>query len=99
MVKIDMEETFTKMEVLSKTLQLKLLKGEITWDSTDVQYFIPLVLFHTNFEWLRLIAENHLIEEDEEIVKNFLSFCESLKDVNKHQMEREAVKKMKRSLK
>lgn len=91
---MDAEKMLTTLELCSKTLQLKMLNGDASWDDQEVQFFIPVVLYFTNFEWLRLIAENHLIEEDEKIVKNFLSFCESLRDVNNQQMHNEAMKKM-----
>ena len=81
-----MNEELIETELISKQLQLDLEKGELEWADDIIQFFIPVALYHTNFEWLRLIAENNCIEEDEKVIKNFLSMVESLIQVNTAQL-------------
>ena len=85
------EEDYTEMKYLSKAIQLDLAKGKLKWEDEKVQFFIPAVTFFTDWEWLELIAENTLIEEDAEIVKNFIQKAKSLSGVNAQQLD-EAVK-------
>ena len=76
------EAILSSVEIQSKELQLALLKGEIKWEEEAIQYFLPIVLEFTNFDWLKLIAENCCIKEDEIVIKNFLDMVESIKKVN-----------------
>lgn len=79
---MSLEKDLAEVQLMSKQIQLDLAKGELKWEDETTQFFIPVVLFHTNWEWLELIAENTLIEEDAEIVKNFLAQAQSLTEVN-----------------
>ena len=94
-----MEKTLKDKDLISKTLQLKLAKGEAQWEDEDIQFFIPVALSFTDFDWLKLIAEHNLISEDELIVKNFLDMCESLKDVNSKTLQDSALRKLKKRFK
>ena len=78
----NMEENYAQMQLMSQAIQLQLLKGEVKWEDEVVQFFLPAVLYLTDFDWLNIIAENILVEEDEEIVKNFLAKAQSLIEVN-----------------
>ena len=78
----DIQAAFSTAKIMSQELQLKLLKGEIDWEDERVQFFIPIALKFTDFEWLKLIAEHNCIEEDEAIIKNFLDYVESLMEIN-----------------
>lgn len=91
---IDAEDLFKDMSVISKGIQLELLKGKIEWEDDAVQFFIPVALNFTNFDWLELIAENNLIEEDAVIVKNFLAMAKSLKEVNSGRLNDEISKEI-----
>lgn len=82
----EVEEMMQSIEVISKELQLKLLKGEMKWEDEAIQFFIPVILNFTEFDWLELIAENNLIEEDAIIVKNFLGMAKSLAKINADQL-------------
>ena len=79
---MSLEKDLAEVQLMSKQIQLDLAKGELKWEDETTQFFIPVVLFHTNWEWLELIAENTLIEEDAEIVKYFLAQEQSLTEVN-----------------
>ena len=87
----DIQAAFSTTQIMSKDLQLRLLKEEVEWDDEIVQFFIPIVLKFTDFDWLKLIAEHNCIKEDEIIIKNFLDMVESLRDINEqtlhHRME------------
>ena len=82
----DMEEYYAQLQVMSQAIQLQLLKGEVKWEDEVVQFFLPAVLYLTDFDWLNIIAENILVEEDEEIVKNFLAKAQSLIEVNSNSL-------------
>lgn len=71
-----------EVELMSKLIRAQLALGELKWDDEVVQYFIPAVLYWTNWDWLKLIAENNLTEEDATVVNNFLDMAKSLCDVN-----------------
>ena len=81
-----MEEDYAQMKLMSQAIQLQLLKGEVKWEDEVVQFFLPAVLYLTDFDWLNIIAENILVEEDEEIVKNFLAKAQSLIEVNSNSL-------------
>ena len=91
-----MENHLKEKEVISKDLQLKLLKGEVQWEDEKIQFFIPVALSFTDFDWLRLLAEYNCIEEDEMIIKNFLDMAESIKDLNSNQLQDSVVEKMRK---
>ena len=80
----DIQAAFSTSQIMSKDLQLRLLKEEVEWEDEVVQFFIPIVLKFTDFDWLKLIAEHNCIKEDEIIIKNFLEMVESLRDINEH---------------
>lgn len=90
------EETYHELQLMSKQFQLDLAKGDLNWEDETIQFFLPVILYHTDFEWLKLIAENTLVEEDEEIVKNFLNMVESLVKVNTAQLNQAVEEKLKR---
>lgn len=90
------EESYTEMQVINKTILLQLHKGELEWSDEKVQFFIPAALFHTDFDWLNLCAENMLIEEDEKVVKNFLEQVQALMKVNADELNRQVEKKLKK---
>lgn len=94
----EVEKLFSDVEAISKGLQLELLKGNIEWESSEVQFFIPVALCFTNFDWLELIAENNLIEEDAVIVKNFLAMAKSLKEINEGRLNEDISNKIGRLL-
>lgn len=90
-----------EVEMMSKEIQLKLLKGELEWEDEMVQFFIPVALFFTNFDWLKLLAEHNLVEEDEKVVKNFLEMVQALMKINATGLEdavNEKIGKMLRGL-
>lgn len=91
-----MENEFQELQFFSKEIQLKLAKGELTWESEEVQFFIPAVLCLTDFDWLNIIAENILIEEDEIIVKNFLDQVQGLMQVNSENLNKALEAKFKK---
>ena len=79
---------FENLESISTKLQLDLLKGDVEWEDDVIQFFIPVILNFTNFEWLELIAEHNLIDEDEKVVKNFLAMVKSLAEVNAGRLDK-----------
>ena len=80
-MKNDME-----LKLINLSLRNDLLTGKVKYEEEIVQYFIPIALYHTDFEWLKIIAEHSLIEENEKIVKEFLEMVESLIKVNQAQL-------------
>lgn len=91
----NMEENYAQMQLMSQAIQLQLLKGEVKWEDEVVQFFLPAVLYLTDFDWLNIIAENILVEEDEEIVKNFLAKAQSLIEVNGNSLNEAVSDKLK----
>ena len=91
-----MENQLHEQEAQSKDIQLKLLKGELEWEDEKVQFFIPVALRFTDFEWLKLIAEHNCIEEDEKIIKNFLDMAESIMEINSNQLIGTVMEKMRK---
>lgn len=89
------ETVLLNMSLVSKQIQLDLVKGELKWDDSIVQYFIPCILYNTEFDWLELIAENNLVEEDEKVVKNFLEMVKSLIKVTGELLCEETIDEMK----
>lgn len=69
-------------KIIGENILLKIKTGDLSWDSEEVQMYLPVCLALVDFDWLRLIAENTSIAEDEVIIKNFLAKCESLLKVN-----------------
>lgn len=82
-----MIDDMAEIKIISKDLQLRLAKGELDFGDEVVQFFIPVALLFTDYEWLKIIAENTLVKEDEEIVKNFLEMAEALAKVNTANLE------------
>lgn len=81
-----MEDSYNEMQLLSQSIQLQLIKGELNWEDEIVQFFLPAVMYFTDFDWLNIIAENTLVEEDEKIVKNFLAKVQSLIEINSNNL-------------
>ena len=79
-----MEEAYAQSQLISKLIQMKLEMGEAKWEDEQVQFFLPVVLHLTDFDWLNIAAENMLIEEDEVIVKNFFAQLQSLMKINEN---------------
>ena len=82
--------------MISKDLQLKLSKGELDYSDDIIQFFLPSIFHLTEFDWLEIVADNTLIEEDAVIVKNFLSMVESLTEVNQQRLEQSVNEKLMR---
>ena len=91
-----MENEMLEMEFMSKAMQFDLEKGELNYDDEKVQYFLPVVLHFTNFEWLKIVAENTLTEEDGKIVRNFLDMVKALVEVNAEQLTKDVEDKINR---
>ena len=85
-----------EMEIFSKQIQLDLAKGELKWEDDTVQFFIPVALALTDFDWLNLIAEHNLIEEDCKIVKNFLAMASALAKFNGERLTEDVKDKLRR---
>ena len=96
---MSLEQELHEVELMSKQIQLDLAKGELKWEDETTQFFLPVVLFHTNWEWLELIAENTLIEEDFKVVKNFLDQTKSLTEVNQELLNQAVQEKIRKLFK
>lgn len=79
---MSLEKDMQEVALMSKGYKLALAKGEADWEDEEIQFFLPVVLFHTNWDWLEIVAGNTLIEEDAKIVKNFLAQTQSLTEIN-----------------
>ena len=79
---MDAQQVLTEMEIMSKAILYDIAKGDLKYEDKKVQYYLPIALGFTEWEWLELIAENTLIEEDAEIVKNFLKKAKALAKIN-----------------
>ena len=90
----DIEKMMGEVSLISKSLQLELAKGNLKWEDEEIQFFIPVALSFTDFDWLELIAENNLVKEDEIIVKNFLAMVKSLKNVNEGRLNENIAEKI-----
>lgn len=81
-----MEDSYSEMQLISQAIQLRLIKGELNWEDETVQFFLPAVFYFTDFDWLNIVAENTLVEEDEKVVKNFLAKVQSLIEINSNSL-------------
>ena len=73
-----------EVENLTKSILYDLEKGNLKWEDEKVQFFLPVGLHYTNWELLRVVAENILIEEDNKVVQDFLSRVESIVEMNEN---------------
>ena len=89
------EHDYMEAQMISKEILLKLEKGELNWSDEYVQFFIPIALYFTDFDWLKLMAEHNLIEEDCKIVNNFLDMVQTIMQVNTQQLEEGVKNKIK----
>lgn len=89
-------EQILEVNVQGEIFKIALEKGDLKWDDEIIQFFLPLILYFTNFDWLKLVAENTLVEEDEIVVKNFLEMTESLIKINEDNLELSVHEKIKR---
>ena len=89
-----MEQNMLELRYMSKALMYDMEKGELSYNDEKIQFFLPVVLYFTDFDWLKVIAENTLIEEDEMIVKNFLDMVKTIIDTNSEQLQESIEKKL-----
>ena len=80
-------ENMIEGEIMAKAIMHDIEKGKLSFNDEKVQYFLPVVLYFTNYEWLKYVADNTLIEEDAKIVKNFLNMVETIVHTNSEQLE------------
>ena len=92
---MSMESMFNEMEHISKSILYDLEKGNLKWDDESVQFFLPLAIYFTNWDWLELAAKNILIEEDFKIVKDFLSKVQSIAEYNQDSLDNAVGEKLK----
>ena len=64
----DTIESIMEIEMQGEMFKKALENDELKWSDDIIQFFLPLILHFTNFDWLRLIAENNLVKEDEVVV-------------------------------
>ena len=95
---MDLQEQMIEVDMQAEIFKQALENGELKWDDEIIQFFLPLVLHFTHFDWLKLIAENNLVKEDEIVVKNFLDMVQSLMSLNQEQLEQQVEKKIERIL-
>ena len=86
----------TEYNLMSKELQLDLAKGDLSFEEETIQYFIPAVYAISDIDFLRIIAENILIEEDCKVVMGFLDKFESLANVNAQLLNEAVINKLKK---
>ena len=86
----------TEYNLMSKELQLDLAKGNLSFEEETIQYFIPAVYAISDVDFLRIVAENILIEEDCKVVMEFLDKFESLASVNAQLLNEAVIDKLKR---
>ena len=92
----DTIEDIMEVEMQGEMFKKALEKGILQWEDETIQFFLPLILHFTNFDWLRLIAENNLVKEDEIVVTNFLDMVQSLIQINEQQLEEAVIAKIHR---
>ena len=86
-----LEEQMIETEMQGEFFRLALESGAVEWEDERIQFFIPIILHFTNFDWLKLIAKHNLVKEDEIVVNNFLDMVQSLMKINETNLE-QAVK-------
>jgi hypothetical protein len=89
-------EAIYDMQNMAKSILYDLEKDNIGWEDEKVQFFLPIGLYFANFELLRVVAENTLIEEDNKIVQDFLSKVESMIEINSNNLHQTVGEKIKR---
>ena len=94
-----LEQQMIEVESRAEIYKQALKDGDLDWEDEQIQFFLPVILHFTNFDWLQLIAENNLVEEDEKVVKDFLDMVQALIKVNAEQLEQSVQKKVKLLLK
>ena len=88
------DDSIEFVNYMSKALLYDIEKGNKSYDEEEVQFFIPAVLYWCNFDWLKLIAEHILIEEDKVIVENFLDKVELLAENNRLELNKSVKEKL-----
>lgn len=89
-------ESINEMEYLTKSLLYDLEKGNRQWEDEIIQFFLPVGLYFANFDLLKVCAENLLVEEDAQIVNNFLDKLETICSVNEQKLHEEVENKLDR---
>lgn len=84
----DLIDMMTNMEVTSQILLLKLKTGDAKWNDKEIQYFLPLVLNFTNFEWLDEIAKKEY-PKDYEVISHFLDNVKKLMRIKADELSKE----------
>lgn len=74
------------LKFTSMYLQLELAQNKIRWSDDKIQFFIPLILHYTDFEWLDLIAKQNC-NKDYQVIHNFLEHVQNLMKVNEQKFE------------
>lgn len=73
----NLQRILEEMEMISRINLLELKTGDAKWDDKKIQYFLPMVLNFTNFEWLDEIAKNEY-PKDYEVISHFLDNVQKL---------------------
>ena len=84
----DLEKMLKEVEMISQINLLELKTGDAKWNDKKIQYFLPMVLNFTKFEWLDKIAENEY-PKDYEVISHFLDNVQKLMMVKAEEMQRE----------
>lgn len=87
----NIEKGILEVEMQGEIFKKALENGDMEWEDETIQFFLPLIFHFTNFDWLRLVAENNLVEEDTVVVKNFLDMVQALMKINEDNLK-QAVK-------
>lgn len=89
-------ESINEMKYLTKSLLYDLEKGNRQWEDETIQFFLPAGLYFANFDLLKVCAENLLVDEDAQIVNNFLDKLEAICSVNEQKLHEEVENKLDR---
>ena len=83
----NLQRMFEEMEMMSRINLLELKTGDVKWNDEQIQYFLPMVLNFTNFEWLDEIAKNEY-PKDYEVISHFLDNVQKLMQIRANELEK-----------
>ena len=86
------------VQMESKDLQLKLAKKEISYDSDEVQFFIPVIVTDECLDWLELMIQNTVDDVDKSILLHFIDHVRSIRKTNQDRLHETLIDNLKKGL-
>ena len=78
----DFQEYLDRVMLISERLQYALKNDNVKWESNEIQFFLPVILYFTNFDWLMLCAEHYCTNSEKVIINRFFNHVKHVIEVN-----------------